>query len=98
MATVTIKQEVEATPEVIADELAKYVDTLPPGPFPYKEGDLIQLDDSLLKAIGAVLGMPVRVLAASQQSGTAFVAFFNQTSHQVTWALIHTTQVKKPGV
>lgn len=74
MAQILIKTAVEASPELIADQLRKYAATTADAQFTYPRGTLIELKPEVVSAVNGAEGMPALVIQSALGSPLGIVA------------------------
>lgn len=74
MTTMIVKQEVEATPKLVAEALKKFALTTVSMEFPHAKGTLVTIQPEVLKALQGVAGMPGLVLMRGKGSSLGMVA------------------------
>lgn len=92
MPTMVLKQEVEATPELVADQLRKFAATMADQQFAWPAGTLLKLHNSYLKAVQGMEDMPVLVITAAKGTLLGQVAI-HKADGNITMAYITAAQV-----
>lgn len=97
MSTIIMKQEVEATPQLIAEQLFKFAAPMLNAQFPYAPQTLIELKPEILTAINGVPAMPALVVATGKGSPLGVVAV-HKADGDITVFYASEAQVKGPFV
>lgn len=93
MPSMILKTEVEATPELIIDQLKKFADKMVNDQFPHPPGSLLLLNPIYTQGLQAVEGMPVLVLTAPRGSALGLIAA-HKVDGDITMTLIAKEQVE----
>lgn len=93
MPTMILKQEVEATPELVSEQLKKFAAATANDKFPYEAGQLLKMNDAYLKGVNALPGMPVLVITASPGTQLGMIALY-KTDGNITVAFVSKNQVE----
>lgn len=96
MPTITVSQQVEATPATIAQALRAYAAKISGTRFPYEEGALIALTEDTERAYRAMPGMPALVLAAPKHTPMGFVAYWSEQAGSPQIVVVQANQVQGP--
>jgi hypothetical protein len=89
-----VKQEVEATPELVIDLLRQFASKMDNEQFPYPRGTLIVIKEIFLQGVQGIEGMPAIVLGSSKGTALGQVAI-QKNNGDITMAFITKDQVEK---
>lgn len=92
MPTMIVKTSVEATPELVAELLAKNSAATANSQFPFPAQSFVTLTPDVLSAIGGVPGMPSLVMMTGRGSPLGVVAIY-KTDGEITVAYVSELQV-----
>jgi hypothetical protein len=93
MASMILKSEVEATPEVVIMALMKSALSTRDAQFPYPKDTLVNLKPDVLASINGVPGMPSLIIMAGLGSPLGMVAI-HKLDGEITVAYLAESQVE----
>jgi hypothetical protein len=88
-----IKQEVEATPALVLEQLCKHRDRLANSKFPWSRDSKLIIKPAYLEAVGGIPGMPSLVLSSQQGTPLGMVAIY-KADGDITMAYVTEDQVE----